>query len=99
MPLFMAFDDSYLFRPGVPAGFHIHPENLPSGEVPAGAIAMTNDSRKGAGLVGVRLSPNAEFGPTSEPFDGTNIIGRVIDTGKLRGMKERDKIYIREVRR
>ena len=98
MPLFMTFDDSYLFKPRVPSEFRIHPENLPTGEVPAGTIAMTNDSRKGAGLVGVRLSPNTEFGPTSEPFEGTNIIGRIIDTGKFKGMKEKDKIYIREVR-
>ena len=39
-------------------------------EAPAAALAMTNDSRKGAGLVGVRLSVNKEFGPTSEPFEG-----------------------------
>jgi UPF0288 family protein (methanogenesis marker protein 3) len=49
--------------------------------------------------VGVRLSANREFGPTSEPFDGTNMIGRVIDTEKLKKVKEREKVYIREVRR
>jgi UPF0288 family protein (methanogenesis marker protein 3) len=49
--------------------------------------------------VGVRLSANREFGPTSEPFDGTNLFGRVIDTGKLKKVKERENVYIREVRK
>jgi UPF0288 family protein (methanogenesis marker protein 3) len=47
----------------------------------------------------VRVSASKEFGPTSEPFEGTNIIGHVIDTEKLKNVKEREKIYIREVRR
>jgi len=99
MPLFFAFDDSYLFKPPIPKEVRIHPENVPVDEVPAAALGITNDSRKGAGLVGVRLSANREFGPTSEPFEGTNIIGRVVDTGKLRGMTEKEKVYIREVRK
>jgi UPF0288 family protein (methanogenesis marker protein 3) len=49
--------------------------------------------------VGVRLSANKEFGPTSEPFDGTNILGRVIDTEKLKNLKEKENVYIREVKR
>ena len=77
----------------------ITPENLPKEEVPARLSAITNDSRKGAGLVGVRLSPNKEFGPTSEPFEGTNIIGHVIDTNKIKKVRERETVYIREVKR
>jgi len=99
MPLFFKFDDVFLFKPPVPNELRIHPENIPEGEVPPAALGMTNDSRKGAGLVGVRLSPNREFGPTSEPFEGTNIIGRVIDTEKLSRLKEKEKVYIREVKR
>ncbi|OPY37439.1 MAG: hypothetical protein A4E35_01355 [Methanoregula sp. PtaU1.Bin051] len=99
IPLFFKFDDVYLFKPPVPPGLKINPENTPEGEVAAAALAITNDSRKGSGMVGVRLSANREFGPTSEPFEGTNIIGRVIDTEKLKGFKEREKVYIREVRR
>jgi len=38
-------------------------------------------------------------GPTSEPFEGTNLIGHVIDTGKLKKVKEREMVYIREVKR
>jgi hypothetical protein len=37
-------------------------------------------------------------GPTSEPFEGTNLIGRVIDTEKLKKVKERENVYIREVK-
>jgi putative methanogenesis marker protein 3 len=98
MPAFFIFDDVYLFKPKIPTTTKIYPENCPVGEVPAATLAITNDARKGAGLVGVRLSANKEFGPTSEPFDGTNIIGRVIDTDKLKKVKERQTVYIREVK-
>jgi UPF0288 family protein (methanogenesis marker protein 3) len=99
IPLFFKFDDVFLFKPIVPADSAIIPENMPEGEVPAAALGITNDSRKGSGMVGVRLSANREFGPTSEPFEGTNIIGTVIDTGKLRNFREREIVYIREVKR
>jgi putative methanogenesis marker protein 3 len=99
IPLFFKFDDVFLFKPLVPADTAIIPENVPAGEVPAAALGITNDSRKGSGMVGVRLSANREFGPTSEPFEGTNIIGTVIDTGKLKNFREREIVYIREVKR
>jgi len=99
MPAFFVFDDVYLFKPKIPTTIKINPENCPADEVPASALGITNDSRKGTGLVGVRLSANREFGPTSEPFEGTNIIGRVIDTDKLKDVKERQMVYIREVRK
>jgi putative methanogenesis marker protein 3 len=99
MPVFFKFDDVVLFKPAIAAGTKITPENQPAGESPAAALGITNDSRKGTGLVGVRLSAHAEFGPTSEPFEGTNIIGRVIDTDKLKKLKEKEMVYIREVKR
>jgi putative methanogenesis marker protein 3 len=99
MPVFFKFDDVVLFKPAIAPDTKINPENQPVDESPAAALAITNDSRKGAGLVGVRLSANREFGPTSEPFEGTNIIGRVIDTEKLKKVKERETVYIREVKR
>jgi len=99
IPVFFKFDDVVLFRLTIPPGIKINPENTPKDEVPAASLAITNDSRKGSGLVGVRLSANKEFGPTSEPFEGTNIIGHVIDTDKLKNVKEREKMYIREVKR
>ena len=99
LPLFFKFDDVFLFKPAIPTGMRLTPENTPKEEVPGATLGITNDSRKGAGIVGVRLSPNNEFGPTSEPFEGTNIIGRVIEKDKLKGLKEKEKVYIREVRR
>jgi putative methanogenesis marker protein 3 len=98
MPVFFKFDDVVLFRPTIPPGLKLIPENMPKDEAPADALAITNDSRKGTGLVGVRLSASKEFGPTSEPFEGTNIIGRVIDTEKLKKVREKETVYIREVR-
>ncbi|MDD1659680.1 MAG: methanogenesis marker 3 protein [Methanomicrobiales archaeon] len=97
MPLFFRFEDVLLFRPPLRQGRKILPENTPEGEVPAYALGMTNDSRKGAGAVGIRSSPHREFGPTSEPFEGTNILGVVVDTGKLGALKEKEMIYVREV--
>ena len=99
LPVFMKYDDVVLFRPEIPKGTRINPENMPKEEAPAAGLAITNDSRKNAGLAGVRLSANREFGPTSEPFEGTNMIGRVIDTDKLKKVRERENVYIREVRR
>jgi putative methanogenesis marker protein 3 len=99
LPVFMKYDDVVLFRPEIPGGIRITPENTPKDEAPAAGLSITNDSRKNAGLVGVRLSANREFGPTSEPFEGTNMIGRVIDTEKLKKVREREKVYIKEVRR
>lgn len=98
IPVFFKFDDVVLFKSPIPPGIRINPENTPKDEAPAAALAITNDSRKGAGLVGVRLSANKEFGPTSEPFEGTNIIGHVIDTEKLKNVKEKENMYIREVK-
>ncbi len=63
LPVFFKFDDVVLFKPEIPAGIHITPENVPQEEAPAAGLGLTNDSRKGAGLVGVRLSANREFGP------------------------------------
>lgn len=98
LPFFFTFDDVWLFEPEIPERINIIPENTPVDTVPPQALGMTNASRRGAGLVGVRISGNNEFGPTAEPFDGTNIIGRIIDVEKLKKFKEGDIIYIREVR-
>jgi len=98
MPFFFNFEDVFLFKPHIPKGISINSENVPEKEVQADALAMTNDSRKGSGLVGVRRSSNQEFGPTSEPFGATNIIGEIIDSEKLTGLKEGETVYIREAR-
>jgi putative methanogenesis marker protein 3 len=99
LPLFFAFDDVFLFQAKIPKTTNVKPENTPEDEVSAGAFAMTNESRKGVGMVGVRTSDNSEFGPTSEPFSGTNVIGTVIDLDKLKELREGDVVYFREVKR
>lgn len=99
LPFFFTFDDVWLFEPEIPERINIIPENTPDKTTPQRALAMTNASRRGAGLVGVRISENTEFGPTGEPFEGTNIIGEVIDVEKLKSFKEGDTVYIREVKR
>lgn len=98
MPFFFSFEDVFLFKPKLPNDVRLTPENTPTGETPANALAITNDARKGRGMVGIRLAPNSEFGPTSEPFEGTNLIGTVIDVGKLKRMKEGTIVHIREAR-
>lgn len=98
MPFFFNFEDVYLFKPTMKKGTQIIPENTPQTVVPAGSLAITNDSRKGSGMAGVRLTENSEFGPTSEPFEGTNLIGRVLDQEKVRHLREKEIVYIREVK-
>jgi len=99
LPFFFHFEDVYLFKPEIPKAVRIIPENVPTGVSPANALAITNDSRQGVGLVGIRTVENREFGPTSEPFEGTNLLGTVLDTSKLTHFRERENVYIREVRR
>lgn len=98
IPFFFNFEDVFLFKPKVPRGVNIIPENTPVDHVSSGTLAITNDSRKGSGMVGVRTSDNSEFGPTSEPFESTNIIGKVIDLNKLPLLRENEIVYIREVK-
>jgi putative methanogenesis marker protein 3 len=98
LPFFFHFEDVYLFKPDIPKWVSLIPENLPSDTVAALSLAITNDSRRGSGLVGIRTTDNSEFGPTSEPFEGTNIIGRVLQPEKLSGLKEKQPVFIREVR-
>ena len=98
MPFIFNDGEMYLFKPQFAKGINIIPENCPKKTPAKDALALSNDSRPAQGMVGVRLEENAEFGPTGEPFSGTNIIGRVIDTEKLSKMKEDTVIYIREVK-
>ncbi len=98
MPLVFTFEDVFLFKPKIGKGVGIIPENTPAGVVPAFTLAMTNDSRRGTGMVGIRTTPNAEFGPTSEPLTGTNVIGKVLDAGNLAGMREGATVYVKEVK-
>jgi putative methanogenesis marker protein 3 len=97
MRLFFRFEDISLFKAELREGMKILPEHTPVGEVPAWALGMTNDARRGAGTVGIRAADHGEFGPTAEPFEGTNIFGALTDTGKLAGLREKEMIYVKEV--
>jgi putative methanogenesis marker protein 3 len=97
MRLFFRFEDVALFKAQLREGMKILPEHTPQEEAPAYTLGMTNDSRRGAGTIGVRAAPHGEFGPTSEPFEGTNLFGTLVDTGKLAGLREKDMVYVKEV--
>jgi putative methanogenesis marker protein 3 len=97
MRLFFRFEDISLFKAELREGMKILPEHTPVGEVPAWSLGMTNDARRGAGTVGVRAAAHGEFGPTAEPFEGSNIFGLLVDTGKVAGLREKDMVYVKEV--
>jgi putative methanogenesis marker protein 3 len=97
MRLFFRFEDISLFKAELREGLKILPEHTPQGEVPAWALGMTNDARRGAGTVGIRSASHGEFGPTAEPFEGSNIFGLLVDSGKVAGLREKDMVYVKEV--
>jgi UPF0288 family protein (methanogenesis marker protein 3) len=52
-------------------------------------------SRRQIGVIGVRFENNDEFGPTGEPFQGTNIVGKVVEgIENLEKFKEGDTVYV-----
>jgi len=74
------------------------PENTPSDCIEAGRIGVTNMSKKNVGLIGVRFESNDEFGPTAEPFNATNIVGKITtDLNHLENLKEGDYLYIKRI--
>lgn len=71
------------------------PENNPQNKVKAGELGLTNMSRRNIGIIGVRFEDNSEFGPTGEPFKGTNIFGKVIKgVQNLEKFKEGETVYV-----
>lgn len=69
----------------------IIPENMPTEKVEAGTIGVTNMSRPGYGMIGIRLEASDQYGPTGEPFESTNIIGTVRrGLENLKGKKKGD---------
>ncbi|MDR2624482.1 MAG: methanogenesis marker 3 protein [Methanobrevibacter sp.] len=73
------------------------PENTPKDKVYSGTLGITNMSRKNVGLIGVRFEDNSEYGPTAEPFDGTNIVGKITtDFEVLAKLKDGDMVYLKE---
>ncbi len=74
-------------------------ENIPEDCVKTGELGITNMSRRHTGMIGVRFEDNDEYGPTGEPFNGTNIIGEIVEgLNYLENCKEGDIVYVREIR-
>lgn len=99
LPVFYTYENTYLFRSEKEAEAYkeINPENVPTKEVKAGEIAVTNQAAKRYGMIGVKLIDDTKYGPTGEKFECTNIIGKVIHPERLKGIKAGDIVYIREV--
>ena len=71
------------------------PENIPIKCVEAGQIGVTNMSRRQIGTIGVRFENNDEFGPTGEPFPGTNTVGKIVKgIENLEKYKEGETVYV-----
>ncbi len=99
LPVFYTYENTYLFRAEKEAEAYkeINPENTPKTRVAAGEIGVTNQAAKRYGMIGVKLTEDERYGPTGEKFECTNIIGKVIDPDRLKGIKPGDVVYIREV--
>jgi len=101
LPVFFVYENTVLFKPLIDALRYkeLLPENKPTGPVPAGSIGVTNQVAKRTGLIGVKFVEDRRYGPSGEKFEGTNIIGRVIDLDKLRDVKEGEIVYVMEEKR
>jgi putative methanogenesis marker protein 3 len=99
LPVIYTYENTFLFRSEKEAEAYkeINPENTPKGKVKAGEIGVTNQAAKRYGMVGVKLIDDDKYGPTGEKFESTNIIGKVLEPERLKGIKTDDIIYIREV--
>ena len=99
LPVVYTYENTYLFKAEKEAEAYkeINPENVPKTKVEAGEIGVTNQAAKRYGMIGVRLVEDKKYGPTGEKFECTNIIGKVIEPERLKGMKVGDIIYIKEV--
>jgi putative methanogenesis marker protein 3 len=101
LPTYFVYENTLLFKPEIEAVSYkeLLPENKPTGPVPAGSIAVSNQIAKKIGLVGVKLVEDRRYGPSGEKFEATNVIGRVLEPDKLKGVKEGEIVYVLEVRR
>lgn len=101
LPVYFAYENTLLFKPAVDAVSYkeLLPENKPTGPVPAGSIAVSNQVAKKIGLIGIRLAEDKRYGPSGEKFEATNVIGRVLEPEKLKDVSEGETVYILEVRK
>ncbi len=75
------------------------PENPFTNNSVRGELAVTNMSRPNRGLIGLRLEPSDEFGPTGEERYGTNIVGKIASSieSLQKDLAEESIIYVREI--
>ncbi len=99
LPVYYTYENAYLFRSEKEAEAYkeLNPENIPGAKVNAGEIGVTNQAAKRYGMIGVKLTDDERYGPTGEKFECTNIIGKVIEPQRPKGVKAGDIVYIREV--
>lgn len=98
LKVFFVTKDVVLFKGATELGKTLMPENVPKDFVLPGTIGVTNSVKKHAGIIGIRLSKSDRFGPTAEGFEGSNIIGEVVEgLENLKNVKENDEVYIMEV--
>ncbi|MEN6329585.1 MAG: methanogenesis marker 3 protein [Methanobacteriaceae archaeon] len=72
------------------------PENSPETQAGAWEIGLTNMSRRHIGMLGIRFEDHDEYGPTGEPFQGTNILGKVVKgMENLKKFKQGETVYVR----
>jgi putative methanogenesis marker protein 3 len=99
LDVFFKYEDTMLFKGKPVHVLELVPENKPEegAVIGSGEIGLTNMAAKHAGMLGVRFSDSAKFGPTGEKFTATNILGKVLDIAKLNKAKEKDRVYFIEV--
>jgi len=100
LPVYFVYENTLLFKPEIDAVSYkeLLPENKPTGPVPAGSIAVSNQVSKKIGMVGIKTAEDRRYGPSGEKFEATNIIGRVLEPEKLKDVAEGETIFIKEVR-
>jgi putative methanogenesis marker protein 3 len=99
LSIFFKYEDTLLLKGKAVTIIELVPENKPEegATVKSGQIGLTNMSAKHSGMLGVRFSDSTKFGPTGEKFLATNILGHFVDMEKMRKVKEKEKIYFKEV--
>ena len=75
---------------------NIPPENTPS-RTRTGDIGITNSIKGRMGSIGVRIDPSAEFGPTCESLEGTNMVGKIGEDSLrlVAEAKDGEEVFIR----
>ncbi len=87
-----------LFKGSKELAGNLSKENNPEESSKVGEIGVTNRAKSSnRGSIGIRLEESKKFGPTSENFSNTNIVGEVKgDVEKLGNLSDGDLLYLKE---